>query len=257
MPAQPGQLSPWSPGGRRSICISPIPSGLSCTSCRLAALHREADRRALALPPRFAVPDRAPWETGYRATAARARDLDAPTLDDALHTVRPFLDPLLDRTAHGRWDPHPAALDPPAVRRLAPVAGIDRTAAACCAHSASRGVPVPWLPVSPCRPSNTPTPVSRTAHSSTHHRKLCPIASSRPWRSNRHRRGVVVQRAGVDAEHPHRGTHHIPERLGHTSCLTDPISHIRFRLAGNGMSNGRCRWLRLACQHAARSPAWH
>lgn len=69
------------------------------------ALHSEADRRGLVLPRRFSVPDRGLWESGYAAEARRALALPALTLDQALDLVSPFLDPLLEGTARGRWGP--------------------------------------------------------------------------------------------------------------------------------------------------------
>jgi hypothetical protein len=72
---------------------------------QIDALHREADRRQLTLPAAFTVPDRTLWETGYRAEARRAVGLTALTLDEALDTVRPFLDPLLTGTATASWLP--------------------------------------------------------------------------------------------------------------------------------------------------------
>jgi Nucleotidyl transferase AbiEii toxin, Type IV TA system len=72
---------------------------------QMAALQSEVQRRSLQLPTRFAVPDRTLWEPGYAAEAGRSLLPTARTLDDAMATVRPFLDPLLDGTARGRWDP--------------------------------------------------------------------------------------------------------------------------------------------------------
>lgn len=72
---------------------------------QLSALGSEAERRGIALPVRFGVPDRALWERGYAAEAGRSLLPVAHTLDDALATVAPFLDPLLDGSAAGRWDP--------------------------------------------------------------------------------------------------------------------------------------------------------
>ncbi len=71
-----------------------------------AALTSEAERRGVRLPDRFDVPDRSLWKPGY---AREAREAVAPvpaTVDDALTLVRPFIDPLLDGSATGRWDPH-------------------------------------------------------------------------------------------------------------------------------------------------------
>ncbi len=75
---------------------------------QMAALASEAKRRRITLPPRFDVPDRSLWERGYAAEAARSLLPVAGTLDEALAIVRPFLDPLLDGTAVGRWDPKQA-----------------------------------------------------------------------------------------------------------------------------------------------------
>jgi len=72
---------------------------------QMTALRSEADRRSLNLPARFAVPDRDLWEPGYAAEAGRSLLPVAHTLDEALTTVAPFLDPLLDGTAAGTWDP--------------------------------------------------------------------------------------------------------------------------------------------------------
>jgi hypothetical protein len=75
-------------------------------AAQTAALTSEAARRGVRLPDRFDVPDRSLWEPGY---AREARESVAPlpaTVDDALTLVRPFIDPLLDGSATGRWDPH-------------------------------------------------------------------------------------------------------------------------------------------------------
>jgi len=72
---------------------------------QLTALRSEADRRGITLPARFSVPDRALWEGGYAAEAGRSLLPVAHTLDDALATVTPLLDPLVDGSAAGRWDP--------------------------------------------------------------------------------------------------------------------------------------------------------
>jgi len=72
---------------------------------QMAALKSEATRRGITLPNRFDVPDRALWEPGYAAEARRSLLPVAHTLDEALAVIRPFLDPLLDGSAAGRWDP--------------------------------------------------------------------------------------------------------------------------------------------------------
>jgi hypothetical protein len=43
--------------------------------------------------------------TGYRAEARRSLLTLARTLDEATGIVRPFADPLLQRTAAGHWEP--------------------------------------------------------------------------------------------------------------------------------------------------------
>lgn len=69
------------------------------------ALRTEAARRGITLPGRFGVPDRALWEPGYAAEAGRSLLPVAHTLDEAIATVAPFLDPLLDGSAGGTWHP--------------------------------------------------------------------------------------------------------------------------------------------------------
>lgn len=72
---------------------------------QMAALASEAARRRIRLPQRFAVPAPELWERGYAAEAGRSLLPAARTLDEARAVVRPFLDPLLDGTATGTWDP--------------------------------------------------------------------------------------------------------------------------------------------------------
>lgn len=68
------------------------------------ALASEAERRGIALPERFDVPDRALWEPGYAREASKSLLMVAQTLDKALAAVRPFVDSLLDGSARGHWD---------------------------------------------------------------------------------------------------------------------------------------------------------
>jgi hypothetical protein len=68
-----------------------------------ASLRSEFERRSLALPSTFDVPDRALWEAGYVREAATSLLTDAATVDEALAVVRPLLDPLLQGTARGLW----------------------------------------------------------------------------------------------------------------------------------------------------------
>jgi hypothetical protein len=69
------------------------------------ALESEAERRGLILPGQFDVPDHQLCDTGYRAEARRSLLTIARTLDEATGIVRPFVDPLLRRTAAGQWEP--------------------------------------------------------------------------------------------------------------------------------------------------------
>jgi hypothetical protein len=84
---------------------------------QMAALASEAKRRRINLPQRFAVPARDLWEPGYAAEAGRSLLPLAHTLDEALEVVSPFLDPLLDGTAVGTWQPNAGRWTPaPALR---------------------------------------------------------------------------------------------------------------------------------------------
>ena len=69
-----------------------------------AALESEFERRGLALPARFDVPDRHFWEAGYAAEARRSVLAVGRTLDEALAIVRAFIDPVLDGSATATWD---------------------------------------------------------------------------------------------------------------------------------------------------------
>lgn len=69
------------------------------------ALDSEVERRGLILPRHFDAPDRMLWGPGYAAEAGRSLLPVAHTLDAALAIVRPFVDPLLDRSATGAWNP--------------------------------------------------------------------------------------------------------------------------------------------------------
>jgi hypothetical protein len=83
-----------------------ITSGASVAAGpQLTALASEAERRGVVLPTRFDIPDRTLWERGYAAEAARSLLPVGRTLAEALAVVRSCVDPLLDRTAAGTWDP--------------------------------------------------------------------------------------------------------------------------------------------------------
>ena len=74
-------------------------------AAQTTALDSEAQRRHITLPSRFDVPAPDAWDRGYAAEAARSTLPIARTLDEALTVVRPFIDPLLERSAMGQWDP--------------------------------------------------------------------------------------------------------------------------------------------------------
>ena len=85
--------------------VSIATAGSVTAPAQARALVSEAERRAITLPQRFDVPDRSLWERGYAAEAARSLLPTARTLDEALSVVRPFIEPLLDGSAVGTWDP--------------------------------------------------------------------------------------------------------------------------------------------------------
>ena len=72
---------------------------------QIIALSKEAERRDLALPREFDVPDHELWRIGYQAESRRTVGLSASRLDEALALVSPFIDPLLVGTATGCWEP--------------------------------------------------------------------------------------------------------------------------------------------------------
>ena len=72
---------------------------------QMTALSSELERRAIQAPAQFEVPDRTLWARGYAAAATNSLLPIAGTLDEALAIVRPFIEPLLNRSASGRWNP--------------------------------------------------------------------------------------------------------------------------------------------------------
>lgn len=72
---------------------------------QITALRSEAERRGIELPASFDVPDPEAWKRGYEAEAGRSLLEVAATLEEALELVKPFIDPLLDGSAAGGWDP--------------------------------------------------------------------------------------------------------------------------------------------------------
>lgn len=90
---------------RDLVDLVAIASGASVPApLQRQALLSEFERRGLAEPERFDVPDRALWERGYPAEARRSLFSIGQTLDEALAVVRAFVDPLLANAAVGTWD---------------------------------------------------------------------------------------------------------------------------------------------------------
>jgi hypothetical protein len=69
------------------------------------ALKSEAKRRGLTLPDRLAAPTGGDWPGGYARVARDAPQLSERDLPSAVATVARFIDPTLDGTARGHWDP--------------------------------------------------------------------------------------------------------------------------------------------------------
>ncbi len=69
------------------------------------ALASEAMRRSLRLPARLAAPTGRDWPRGYTRVARDAPRLVERDLASAIETVSRFIDPVLAKTARGRWDP--------------------------------------------------------------------------------------------------------------------------------------------------------
>jgi hypothetical protein len=101
-----GEIGAPSTRYRDLVDLVAIALGASVDAERqMAALTSEASRRGVALPRHFDVPDRELWERGYAAEARRSLLTVARSLDEALAVVGCFLDPLLNGTAAGRWEP--------------------------------------------------------------------------------------------------------------------------------------------------------
>lgn len=69
------------------------------------ALASEVSRRGLSLPATLPTPATGSWRSGYARVARDVPDLAERDLDAALSTVRAFVDPVLQGTASGLWDP--------------------------------------------------------------------------------------------------------------------------------------------------------
>jgi hypothetical protein len=85
--------------------VSIVTAASADAGAQTTALRTEAKRRGVMLPRSFDVPDRALWESGYAAEARRSLLASARSLDEALATVRRFLDPVFGGGVVGRWDP--------------------------------------------------------------------------------------------------------------------------------------------------------
>ncbi|MQA13098.1 MAG: hypothetical protein GEV09_02720 [Pseudonocardiaceae bacterium] len=68
------------------------------------ALRSEADRRGVQLPDKLAVPDPS-WGPGYAQVTRDNPRLADRDLNQALATAAALLDPVLEATAAGTWDP--------------------------------------------------------------------------------------------------------------------------------------------------------
>lgn len=72
------------------------------------ALRSEAARRGVTLPRAFVVPNVAEWRRGFERESRRLMRAPGASFDEALFTVGAFVDPLLQETATGSWDPRTA-----------------------------------------------------------------------------------------------------------------------------------------------------
>jgi hypothetical protein len=85
------------------------------------AITAGASHRALPLPRRFTVPGLELWRRGYPARAKEAAAA-VPDFDTAVRTVGALLDPILNGTALGTWNPGTANWTQPANSREHPTA---------------------------------------------------------------------------------------------------------------------------------------
>jgi hypothetical protein len=69
-----------------------------------AALNSEVTRRGMILPESITVPANSDWSRGYARVARDAPRLQERDLGAAIATLRLFIDPVLDASAHGRWN---------------------------------------------------------------------------------------------------------------------------------------------------------
>ncbi len=69
------------------------------------ALTAEATRRGISLPHALSAPPAPGWAAGYARVARDVPGLAERTLDSAMVTAHRFLDPVLDGTLTGAWQP--------------------------------------------------------------------------------------------------------------------------------------------------------
>lgn len=73
------------------------------------ALHRaietQSRRRGIDLPTRFAVPELVFWRPRYASAVRNLAEVEPQSLESALELVGAFIDPVLQGTARGSWDP--------------------------------------------------------------------------------------------------------------------------------------------------------
>lgn len=74
-----------------------------------AAVEREARRRGLTLPGSLQAPQGPGWASGYARIARDVPLVEERDLVSALRTLQGFLNPVLERTAYGHWDPQQQA----------------------------------------------------------------------------------------------------------------------------------------------------
>jgi hypothetical protein len=73
------------------------------------AVRTEAARRGLTLPAQIAVPRDGGWRAGYARVTRDVPALVDRDIASAVETVSRFIDPVLDESATGRWDPEQLA----------------------------------------------------------------------------------------------------------------------------------------------------
>ncbi len=69
------------------------------------ALDSAGKRRELSLPRRLEVPSSPDWAPGYARVARDAPHIRERDLKSAENSSARFIDPVLDGTANGHWDP--------------------------------------------------------------------------------------------------------------------------------------------------------